>query len=62
MNIVTLNSNGIPDSLLGGGDHFSGCPRRDTSSEKDEVTPMDIMLESVRKQDLAHPMVREPRK
>jgi hypothetical protein len=62
MNIVTLNSNGIPESLLGGGDHFHGCPRRDNMNQKDEVTPMDVMLESVRKQDLARPMVREARK
>jgi hypothetical protein len=38
MNIITLNINGIPDSLLGGGgggDHFHGCPRRNRTNEKD---------------------------
>jgi hypothetical protein len=60
MDIVSLNSNGFPDSLLGRGDHFDNCPKRNRTNKMDEIIPMDMILESICKQDLAHPMVCKP--
>jgi hypothetical protein len=56
--VVDLDSEGTPQDLLGGGEHFTDCPARPTQQELAGTNyAMDIMLRSVAEQELTRPTV-----
>jgi choline dehydrogenase-like flavoprotein len=56
--MVSLASSGSPESLLDGGYHFEDCPLSRRIVTGDEVTPMDIMYNTVHYRELTRPKKR----
>ena len=55
--MIDLDLNGIPVSLLGGGEHFNDCPARPQQENNITNHPMDKMLLLVEANDLTRPTV-----
>jgi hypothetical protein len=53
--MVSLASSGSPEALLHGGYHFEDCPLSRKLFTGDEVTPMDIMYNTVHYKELVRP-------
>ena len=55
--VVNFDSTGIPVELLGGGEHFEGCPPR-RLEVNDENHPMDDMIRIIQRENLIRPTVK----
>ena len=55
--VVNFDSTGIPVELLGGGEHFEGCPPR-RLEVNDENHPMDEMIRIIQRENLIRPTVK----
>ena len=55
--LVDFDTQGIPVSLLGGGEHFTDCPARPNTDDNTTNHPMDQMLGLIEANELTRPTV-----
>jgi hypothetical protein len=57
--MVSLAPSGSPEALLGGGYHFEDCPLNRKIIQHEELTPMDLMYNTVHYKELVRPTKRK---
>jgi hypothetical protein len=57
--MVTISNECRPTSLLGGGEHFSECPKKRENITTIGNTPMDVMFNMIKDKGLLRPLVHD---